>query len=460
MSAAFSAFYRSTANHDACQAVAPQAGRHEKTGRRRLAAYYCGWTTQSFACVFGHDGEQSVRLGIILGCLLLTLATGFAPARADERLSLVFVGDTGLNASGARVSAEGGIKSGRVLSVDEALAEIDPLLKGDMVFANLETVVTDNNNIAPRDKMFVFRMHPAGARALLRAGINVFSTANNHAMDFGTAGAGETFKNMKALSGKGLLAWPGLGRSAEEVLTPQLFVVGKAQIAISAFGIGGGGLPASHGNAGTLRGEEQFNRLAENLTKTHADLRILSVHYGQEFAPVVTEAEAKRFAELPDGVDIIVGHHAHVARGVALVNDRLILYGLGNFLHFGTQDMARFDFCRDFGLLVKVGMKRGDEGTLALETVEAVPLTGMHEHTKPMTGAAAQLRLAVLNYLGAALDDKVNHMRGLRFDGNGLWCAKGASDPRCAAWGAPPPVAAKTAQAIKSACARDVRRGG
>ena len=189
MSAAFSAFYRSTANHDACQAVAPQAGRHEKTGRRRLAAYYCGWTTQSFACVFGHDGEQSVRLGIILGCLLLTLATGFAPARADERLSLVFVGDTGLNASGARVSAEGGIKSGRVLSVDEALAEIDPLLKGDMVFANLETVVTDNNNIAPHDKMFVFRMHPAGARALLRAGINVFSTANNHAMDFGTAGA-------------------------------------------------------------------------------------------------------------------------------------------------------------------------------------------------------------------------------------------------------------------------------
>lgn len=401
-----------------------------------------------------------MRRSIALGCLIVSVAAALAPARAGERLNLVFVGDTGLNASGARVTSEGGIKSGRVLAVDEALADIKPLLKGDVVFANLETVVTDNNKIAPRDKMFVFRMHPAGARALMRAGLNVFSTANNHAMDFGTKGAGETLKNMEALSGDGLLAWPGLGRSAEAALSPHVFSTGNAKIAVSAFGIGGGGLPATRGNAGALRGEENFSRLAKQLSRTQADLRILSVHYGQEFAPVVTKAESRRFTDLPDGIDIIVGHHAHVARGVALVNDRLILYGLGNFLHFGTQNMARFDICRDFGLLAKIGMKRGDDGGLVLETVEAVPLTNMHQRTKPMVGTAAQLRIAVLNYLGGALDDKSAQTQGLRFNGNGLWCAKDADDPRCAGWAALSPATGKTRQAIKSACARNVRRGG
>mgnify|MGYP003653148488 CR=1 FL=1 len=401
-----------------------------------------------------------MRSGTILGCLIVSLAAGLAPARAGERLSLVFVGDTGLNASGARVLPDGGFKSGQVLPFDDALGDIKPLLKGDVVFANLETVVTDNNKITPRDKMFVFRTHPEGVRALLGAGINVASTANNHVMDFGATGAGETLKNMEVMGREGLLAWPGLGRSVEEALTPQLFSAGGVKIAISAFGIGGGGLPASQGSAGTLRGDENFRSLAKRLAGIRAGLRILSVHYGQEFAPLVTAAEAKRFAELPDGIGIIVGHHAHVARGAAVVDNRLILFGLGNFLHFGTQNMARFDICRDFGLLTKVGMMRADDGTLSLETVEAVPLTGMHERTKPMTGAEMQLRLAVLNYLGSKLDNKALGAQGLRFDGNGLWCAKDASDPRCAAWATPPLATGKTAQAIKSACARDVRRGG
>lgn len=449
MPAAFSAFHGLTVKHDACQAHAPQAV-SRKFLLDSMPAYLC-------ICLLGDDG---LRTGIILGCLLLGLAAGFAPVRVGERLNLVFVGDTGLNASGARVTPEGGIKSGRLLSVGDALEDIRPWLKGDVVFANLETVVTDNNKAAPRDKMFVFRMHPAGVRALIGAGVNVFSTANNHALDFGAAGAGETLKNMEVMGREGLLAWPGLGRSAEEALTPQLFSAGTAKIAISAFGIGGGGLPAAHSNAGTLRGEENFKILAKRLAHADADLRVLSVHYGREFAPMVTAAEAGRFADLPDGIDIIVGHHAHVARGVALVNDRLVLYGLGNFLHFGTQNMARFDICRDFGLLAKVGMTRADDGILSLETVEAVPLTGMHERTKPMAGAAAQLRLAVLNYLGSKLDDKAHGAQGLRFDANGLWCAKDASDPRCAGWVTPPLATGATNQAIASACARDVRRGG
>lgn len=406
--------------------------------------------------------RRKVSLGLIALFLALAAATS---AKAEERLTLVFVGDTGTNASGAPVSAKGGYKAGELLPVGRALSRISPWLKGDVTFANLESVVTTSNAIPPRAKMFTFCMHPAGARALVDAGINVFSTANNHAMDFSGRGAGETLKNMERLKERGLLAWPGLGRTEAEALTPQAFEVSDMRVAVSAFGLGGGGLPARPGEAGTLRGEASFKRLVSRLEAKDADLRILSVHYGQEFAPRVASADVARFREAlasTDGVSVIVGHHPHVARGVELSGQHLILYGMGNFMHFGTQNMAHFDICRDFGLLARVGLLRGDDGTMKIETVEVVPLAKMHRQTRPMTGKAARLRLDVLNYLGHLVDAEEGPARGLRFaqqsDGSGLWCAAGATDVRCEGWKTPSLSTGDEATQIAAACARNVHR--
>ena len=406
--------------------------------------------------------RRKVSLGLI--ALFLALAAA-ASAKAEERLTLVFVGDTGTNASGAPVSAKGGYKAGELLSVSRALSRISPWLKGDVTFANLESVVTTSNALPPRSKMFTFRMHPAGARALIDAGVNVFSTANNHAMDFGGRGAGETLKDMESLKARGLLAWPGLGRTEAEALTPQEFEVKNMRVAVSAFGLGGGGLPARPGEAGTLRGDRNFDKLVSRLEATDADLRILSVHYGQEFAPRVVSADVARFREAlasTDGVSVVVGHHPHVARGVELSGQHLILYGMGNFMHFGTQNMAHFDICRDFGLLARVGLLRNDDGAMKIETVEAVPLTMMHRQTRPMTGEAARLRLDVLNYLGHLLDLRKGTANGLRFaqqpDGSGLWCAAGASDARCKGWREPSLADGAQGAQIAAACARNVHR--
>jgi poly-gamma-glutamate synthesis protein (capsule biosynthesis protein) len=410
------------------------------------------------------------RLGYLIawtGAVLSAVLTG-ASARdgaPPERITLVFAGDTGTNGSGAPASAEGGYKAGRRMAIAPAFQAIRPRLKGDIVFANLESVVTEDNTLPPRDKMFVFRMHPDGLRAVMAAGVNLVSTANNHAMDFGARGAGDTLRHVEAMAGEGLLGWPGLARTREAALAPQVFSVKGMSVAVSAFGIGGSGFPVRDGEAGSLRGDDDFAALVSRLGQAKADLKILSVHYGQEFAPQATETEIRRLrqaAALP-GLAIIAGHHAHVARGVELSGNHLIFYGLGNFMHFGTQNMARFDLCRDFGLLVRVGLLRMD-GVWKLETVEAVPLTGMHVATRPMTGDAARMRLAVLNHLGARLDNAKEDAHGLRFaaeaDGSGLWCAKDASDARCADWREPPLPSGAAGEEIARACARDVRRGG
>jgi len=397
---------------------------------------------------------------------LLVASGAIADEQSDERLTLVFVGDTGTNASGARVTSEGGYKRGRLLSVPDALETISPWLQGDIVFANLESVVTDRNNISQRNKMFVFRMHPQGARDLLRAGFNAFSTANNHALDFGSIGAGETLRNMEALSQEGLLAWPGLSMDRQSGLRPQVVSLGDRQIAFSAWGIGGGSLPAREGRAGALRGDDDLAALSEELGRTDADLRILSVHYGQEFVPSPSNTEIQRLrgrANVGGELSIVAGHHAHVARGIEVSNRHLVIYGLGNFLHFGTQNMARFDICRDFGLLVRVGLRDDAAGDLTIDTVEAVPLKNMHVKTEPMRGEDASLRVQVLSYLGSKLDNEDAAARGLRFaqqeNGAGLWCAEGATDARCVDWVEPALASGRVGRQIDAACSRDVRRG-
>lgn len=397
-------------------------------------------------------GGQMRKQRIIAAALCALLIAG--GARAEDRLTVVLVGDTGFNGPSAAVSPQGGFKRGKLVSVEEAVAKIAPHLKGDVVFANLETVVTERNDIPAREKMFVFRTHPAHVRGLAAAGINVFSAANNHAMDFGGRGAGETQRALQAMPE--ILAAPGLGATREEAMQPEVFEARGARIAVSAIGNAGGGLPASEGEAGMLREDRDFEAVTARLAAEAADIRILSVHYGPEFEPKAGEADKARFrAALPHGAAIIAGHHNHVARGIELDGDKLILYGLGNFLHLGTQDMRRFDICRDFGLLAKVGLVKGDGG-YRVETVEAVPLTKMHIAPEPMTGDAGRLTVEVLNHLGAKLGKK-----GLRFapqtDGSGLWCTANASDTRCAGWQAPG-VSAREAE-IAAACGKNVRRG-
>ena len=385
---------------------------------------------------------------------MLALSLFALPAHAQERLTVVLVGDTGFNGPGARVSAAGGFKRGALVTVEDATRAIAPWLEGDVVLANLETVVTDRNDIAAREKMFVFRTHPDHVRGLVAKGINAFSAANNHALDYGGRGAGKTLTHLRAMDG--LRAWPGLGRDAEEAMRPHVFEAGGAVVAVSAVGNGGGGLPAREGQAGMLHEARDFERVAARLGAEAADVRVLSVHYGPEFEPKASAADGARFrAALPEGAAIIAGHHHHVARGVELLDGKLIAYGLGNFLHLGTQDMRRFDICRDFGLLVRAGLVKRDGG-YEVETVEAVPIKKMHAAPEAMTGEAGRLRVEVLNHLGAKLGTS-----GLRFapqaDGSGLWCAAGAGDARCTGW--PAPGASAREAEIAAACGKRVRRG-
>ena len=206
--------------------------------------------------------------------------------------------------------------------------------------------------------------------------------------------------------------------------------------------------------------------IRKRLKATKADFRILSIHYGTE-GHVRTDArqikEWRGQAAREDGFDIIVGHHAHVVRGVEMAGNSLIFYGLGNFLHHGTANITGKGVCRDYGLMARVHMHRGKSGRFAIGAVEAIPVTDTHYRPRPLKGSEGAKRIHALNYLASTLNSR-DGARGLRFspqkDGSGLYCtdtgiaAAGELGKLCARYTPAPPVSQVYARSIQASCSR------
>lgn len=415
---------------------------------------------------------MGVGMRFVLGISLLL--AGCACARADAPLrefTVLVVGDTGFNASLEAVAPDAGKKQGERIPFADATAGVDALIDGDINFANLETVVTDRNDLDAIPKAFNFRMHPEGFRHLLARGFNVFSTANNHTMDYGPQGAEETLRHLSAMPVEQLLAWPGLGlgrraaasahvmawdsgrfrrfdpvRDVAPALIPAAFEIERGvapvrrtpdlTVAFSAIGIGGQAFPPDDSRAGQLSFPDgaDYVETLDRLRATLADFRVLSVHYGIENRTLTEENTIQRFrrqAILSGAVDMIVGHHHHVVNGIELANGQPIFYGLGNFVHFGTRDLSGNGVCRDYGLMAKAHFSVDGDRRVTLQAIEAIALTGTHKRVRPMSAKEGARRMDVLNTLAAQFDRPQERARGVRFqtqaDGTGLYCSHGAA---------------------------------
>jgi poly-gamma-glutamate synthesis protein (capsule biosynthesis protein) len=399
--------------------------------------------------------------------LVLVSALAAVPAHAEPaetQVTVVLAGDTGLNGSFEPVYSGYGMKHGGRLAWADATQLIAREINGDINFANLETVVTDRNDLSPNLKLFGFRTHPAGVKHLMQIGFNVFSTANNHSMDFGLEGARETLRQLADAG----VAHAGLGFNRVSARTPRLMILKGRSVAIGAVGLIGSGYgsPAEgEERVGQLSySERDFAEATGALTASAADYRILSVHYGQEFEVTTSGSDRSRLSgALAQGVDLVVGHHHHVVNGVEIVNGKAVFYGLGNFLHWGTQDMSRFDMCRDYGLVARVHLAAAPGERLSVRAIEALPITQMHTTPRLMGGEDSVARIHVLNHLAKRFG-----ATGVRFvpqaDGTGLYCAAGAErlsgsiGARCAAKASVPEPPAALASRIEAACSKKVMR--
>ena len=411
-------------------------------------------------------------LAVLLAVLCPPAAPGWASS-ADE-VTITLVGDVGLNRSNQPVEPEG-VRRGAFQTWAETTSLIDNDINGDLNFMNVETVVTDRNDLTPDSKEqsapFNFRTHPNGIRHLVSRGFNLLSLANNHSMDYGVEGLKETLKHVGELQNERLAVAAGVGMNSEQASRPQRVTVKGSDIAFAATGIVTNNLERHRAGPNkpgqnSYRSDDDYAEVRRRLVAAPAQYRILSIHYGEEGR---VRADAKQFADYrglaaqQDGIDLIVGHHAHVVRGVEIAGQSLIFYGLGNFLHQGTADMTGKGPCRDYGLMARVHLKKAADGKLRLRAVEAIPVTDTHFRPRRMTGEAGATRIHALNYLDANLGDE-NGARGVAFtpqpDGTGLYCLAGADKDGgtigalCKGYRPAPPIPDNLSGSIASSCAR------
>jgi poly-gamma-glutamate synthesis protein (capsule biosynthesis protein) len=247
-------------------------------------------------------------------------ARAFSPGK--QRVQLVFGGDVSVaRGVGDSIDRAGG---------DPAwlLAQVRPIFDAaDLVFANLECVLSDDDELPAADKKFKIRGTPADARALVQGGIDVVSVANNHAMDYLYAGF---FSTLQATTDLGLLV-----TGVKEDDGQRLLVVAVGQMKVGFLAYNAHGDEWAHLDWRPRSAPYDIDEVLRDVAaaRSQVDQLVVSLHWGPELSHEPWDwqrADAHRLVDA--GVDLVIGHHPHVEQPVEQYKDGLIAYSLGDLV--------------------------------------------------------------------------------------------------------------------------------
>lgn len=232
-------------------------------------------------------------------------------------------------------------------------AALGDLLAGDLVLGNLESPLTERRDEL-RPGPYRLPAPPAFVPELRAAGFDLFSLANNHALDAGPAGLADAREYLRRAG----IATAGVGKTAAEAYQPQHLEAGGLTLAVLAFNdvtdpADGSGRPnpdfaACDEPAGCTMGrawldEQALAAVAQ--ARNQADLVVVMVHWGREYAPEISPRQRDQAGRLvAAGADLVLGSHPHILQkaGMLQAGGRAgyVAYSLGNFLFDAPDDPA------------------------------------------------------------------------------------------------------------------------
>ena len=251
-----------------------------------------------------------------------------------------------------------------------AVPVIQGLLKGDVIFTNLEAAIAEQGEAVHEGRGFL--TPPEALDALTTFGFNLLSLSGNHAFDLKTSGIQNTMRE----ADRRKIVHAGTGNNLAEAAAASYLHTPKGTIALIASASGlitpGGSATGDRPGVNELRIEagDQENEATVDLPGTpwntpnqgdsqrilqsirdarqHADLVIVYQHnhvFGNHsFSTIFTEGMQERLApndwlqkwthaEVDAGADIVVMHGAPLLHGVEIYHGRPIFYDLGNFIY-------------------------------------------------------------------------------------------------------------------------------
>jgi poly-gamma-glutamate synthesis protein (capsule biosynthesis protein) len=261
-----------------------------------------------------------------------------------------------------------------------AVPAIQSLLKGDVIFTNVEAAVAEKGEAVHEGRGFL--TPPEALDALKTFGFNLFSLSGNHAFDLKATGIHNTIREADSRN----MVHAGTGNTLADATAPAYLRTPKGTVALVASASGlivpGGSATADRPGVNELRvmtgdrqneATEELPAAPENIpvqedaqrilqsirdARKNADLVIVYQHNhvfsNHSFATVFTEGLPERLApnewlikwthaEVDAGADIIVMHGAPLLHGVEIYHGRAIFYDLGNFIYNLTPMLTYID---------------------------------------------------------------------------------------------------------------------
>jgi capsule synthesis protein PGA_cap len=238
-----------------------------------------------------------------------------------------------------------------------------------------------------------FNYHASLETDLVDSGVDVVSTANNHALDRSALGADETLDALDAagLPHTGTRRQDGSG--AWETYTE----AGGFRLAWVACTFSTNGIPdGKHQVLGCYSDTSRLEALVRQLAaEPGVDAVIVTPHWGVEYTANPRAQEVRLAHRLLDaGATLVLGAHPHVLQPwerhvTPDGRETFAIYSLGNFVS-GQRDLPRRS-----SLLLYVGLVRGADGVTRVEGVRYVPLHMTLDH--------GSYRLQAIDRVGAAL---------------------------------------------------------
>ncbi|MEY3407617.1 MAG: hypothetical protein RL038_678 [Actinomycetota bacterium] len=206
------------------------------------------------------------------------------------------------------------------------LRRVRPYLQNSIDICHLETPLTRGTPASyPR-----FATPYQLAKALRQIGFEGCSVVSNHTLDRGVTGISETYAEMRAV---GLVT---SGTRPSPAITSVGWYRAKAGIEVAnlayTYSFNGLDLQSDETWRANLIDLEQIKQDASAARAAGADVVVISLHWGNEYESAVTttQREIAEALTASTAIDAVVGHHAHVLQAAEIINNKPVLFGLGN----------------------------------------------------------------------------------------------------------------------------------
>ena len=241
-----------------------------------------------------------------------------------SKLSLVMVGDALLHSS----LYNDGYQNG-VYDFKKQLEYIKPTIQNyDLAFYNQESIL-GGTSLGLSDYP-TFNSPQEFGDAMIDAGFNMVSLANNHTLDKGekaVISSCEYWKSKDVLTAGSYSS----NEEANEIRIKEKNGI-KYTLLAYTYGTNGISVPSGKEYLVNLYSDEKVKEDIEKV-RDKVDLLIVSMHWGTEYQTEPTEEQKRQANYLSSlGVDIIIGTHPHVIQPITYIGDTLVIYSLGNFI--------------------------------------------------------------------------------------------------------------------------------